>query len=136
MYIPVFPIDTRLDSLSGCRFLLLLGDPVGLAYGENGQFGYIGLLSTPKLLDWMSSLGFILDTLSGRQFSDRFLREGTDFNITGSGSEPLRFGSDRVTSWERDLMRWVGGGSGLVGGGSVSLGFISTSTAVCLKLKT
>jgi hypothetical protein len=69
------------------------------------------------------------------------LREGTAFNITGSGCEPFRFGSDRVTSLDRVGVAgdWKGGGGGYNGlepvdggGGSVAAGFSSTSTAVCL----
>lgn len=79
----------------------------------------------------------------------RFLREGTEFIITGSGSgEPFSRwfgGSDRVT-WSFVSSAVAGGdgggGTGGAGGGlfwlpfgkSVSFGdFISTSTAECLQ---
>lgn len=33
-------METLLDSLRGCLFLPLLGDDVGLPYGENGHVGF------------------------------------------------------------------------------------------------
>lgn len=82
--------------------------------------------STPKLFDCKSSLLFralltcILESLSGRQCSVRFFREGTACNITGSGCEPFRFGSDRVTSFDlvgENGVRGVWNDKGNCGGG-------------------
>lgn len=146
-------METRRDSFRGCRFLLVLGDDVGLAYGEKGQLGKIGLgASTPILFDWRKTFwvrfraGFtcMLASLLGKWLSDRFLREGTDSNITGSGF--VRLGSDLVTSSYSDgirrlliaccrfassLLAYVPNSDAKSG----SWDFTSTSKAVCLQIQ-